>query len=140
MFGVLYQRLRRANFMPSDTLVTSYRHYRHLCDPEPRISFDRAFDLAAHLEGIWIASNPSFAVVLCPRCNSERLAAIGGPSTQPDGCPFCKIIQRYPSDPRIQMSFPTPLLVDPGEIILGIDLLMAEYPPDDADSAPDLCH
>ena len=49
-----------------------------------------------------------------------------------NGCPFCKIIRRFWADRRVQASFPVPPLVDPGHIVLGIDLLLrAEAPADD---------
>lgn len=133
LVGVLYRRLRHANLPPGESLVAAYRHYRHLCGPEPRISFDRAFDLASHLEGIWIAGARSFSVSLCPQCHSEHLTAIGGPRSQSEGCPWCKVIHRYRSDPRVQTSFPTPPLIDPRHIVLGIDLLMAQAADGDAD-------
>lgn len=137
VFGVRYQRLRQGQFPPAEALICGYRHYLGLCDSEPRISFDRAFDLASHLDGIWIADNRSFSVAVCPHCHSEHLTAIGGVSVQSNGCPFCKILQRFRTDPRVQTSFPIPPLVDPGKIVLGIDLLMdvelsgsADIPPE----------
>lgn len=123
--GVLYHRMRRARFEPPQALLSAYRHYRGLWDREPRISFDRAFDLASHLDGLWIATTPSFSVVHCPACASEHLAAAGGPSSQAAGCPFCKVLQRFHRDPRVQCSFPAPALADPRQIVLGIDLLLA---------------
>ncbi|MEQ7989556.1 FlhC family transcriptional regulator [Xanthomonas hortorum] len=131
--GVLYRRLRHANLPPGQALVAAYRHYRNLCGPEPRISFDRAFDLASHLDGVWITGVKSFSIAHCPQCHSEHLAAIGGLTQQADGCPFCKVIQRYRSDPRVQTSFPTLPLIDPAQVILGIDLLCAEASQADGD-------
>jgi flagellar transcriptional activator FlhC len=133
VFGVRYQRLRQGQFPPVEALISSYRHYLGLCDAEPRISFDRAFDLASHLDGIWIAQSKSFSVAVCPKCNSEHLTAVGGSHIQSNGCPFCKIIQRFRADPRVQMSFPIPPLTDPAQIILGIDLLMDVHREGDGD-------
>jgi len=124
LFGVLYAKLRHGKFAPTDALVSGYRHYRGMCDGEARISFDRAFDLASHLDGIWIASVKSFAIATCPRCDSGHLVAVGGVAAQAEGCPFCKILRRYQTDPRVQMSFPAPPLVDPAQVVLGIDLLL----------------
>ncbi|MCD9026748.1 flagellar transcriptional regulator FlhC [Luteimonas sp. BDR2-5] len=137
LVGVLYRRLRHANLPSGSSLIAAYRHYRHLRAPEPRISFDRAFDLAAHLEGIWITSIRSFSVAVCPQCHSEHLTAIGGPRSQSVGCPWCKIIHRYRTDPRVQTSFPTLPLVDPRHIVLGIDLLIAQPPGGGADIPDD---
>jgi len=43
----LYRRLRDADFPAGEALVGAYRHYVGICQPPHRISFDRAFDLAA---------------------------------------------------------------------------------------------
>jgi hypothetical protein len=47
-----------------------------------------------------------FEVLTCPVCGSEFLTAIGTMANAADECPFCKLIQRYHTDPRLQMSFP----------------------------------
>lgn len=122
--AVLFRRLRLANLPPGESLVAAYRHYRNLCEPEPRISFDRAFDLASHLEGIWITDFQNFSIAHCPHCHSAHLAAIGGPASQSEGCPFCRIVQRYRNDPRVQTSFPTTPLIDPGQLVHSIELLL----------------
>lgn len=134
VFGVRYQRLRQGQFPPGDALVSAYRHYLQLSCDEPRISFDRAFDLASHLDGIWTAKTRSFAIAVCPRCNSEYLTAIGGAQIQSNGCPFCKIVQRFGTDPRVQTCFPVPPLTDPAQIVLGIDLLMQSQRAGDGDT------
>jgi flagellar transcriptional activator FlhC len=140
VFAVRYHRLRQGKFPPTEALISSYRHYLRLCENERRISFDRAFDLASHMDGIWIADSKRFSVAVCPNCGSEHLTAIGGSHIQSNGCPFCKIIQRFRADPRVQTSFPIPPLTDPAQIVLGIDLLMdlqrecdGDIPPETAD-------
>lgn len=55
----IYRRLRHAGFSPGEVLVGAYRHYRVVCHAPYRISFDRAFDLASHTDGIWIAIDPA---------------------------------------------------------------------------------
>ncbi len=112
IFATTYRRLRQASFGPDDALVGAYRHYRTVCQKPYRISFDRAFDLASHTDGIWIAKFPSFSVVTCPSCVSEFLTALG---TVPrsDACPFCKLVHRYGNDPRVQTSFPVHPLPHP---------------------------
>lgn len=137
LFCVSYHRLRQGQFPPVEALISGYRHYLGLCDSEPRISFDRAFDLAAHLDGIWITKSKSFSIAICAHCHSEHLTAIGGAHVQPNGCPFCKILQRFRADPRVQMSFPIPPLLDPRKIVLGIDLLMEADVPGDGEIPPE---
>lgn len=136
IFASIFQRLRDAGFGANDSLVGAYRHYLRTCGPEPRISFDRAFDLAAHMDGIWIASAKSFDMVTCPRCGSQRLAAVGTMPVHADGCPFCKLVARYRADPRVQTSFPLVPLADPRDVPAGIlPLLHACAPAGDADIA-----
>lgn len=118
----LYRRLRQAGFGHGEALVGAYRHYRAVCQAPYRISFDRAFDLASHTDGIWIAKSPSFAVVTCPCCASEFLAALGTVPTT-NACPFCKLVQRYGHDTRVQTSFPTHPLPDPTAFQQGMAML-----------------
>jgi flagellar transcriptional activator FlhC len=102
----LYRRLREGGFPAPDALVGAYRQHGSICQPPQRISFDRAFDLAAHTDGLWLARGPSFSLVACPRCHSEYLAAYGALPRSNDACPFCKLVQRYGCDQRLQASFP----------------------------------
>jgi hypothetical protein len=102
----LYRRLRHTGFGATDALPAAYRHYRCICVHPHRISFDRAFDLAAHTDGIWIAREPAFDLVNCPSCHSHYLAAYGSTATTNESCPFCKLIRRFEADVRVQASFP----------------------------------
>lgn len=122
IFAALYCRVRQMGFGAGDALVGAYREYRAVCQAPHRISFDRAFDLASHTEGIWIATAPSLAIVTCPPCACEFLAALGTIASA-DSCPFCKLIQRYGHDPRLQSSFPTHPLPDPAAFLQGLMLL-----------------
>jgi len=130
IFATTYRRLRQAGFGPDDALVGAYRHYRTVCQAPHRISFDRAFDLASHTDGIWIAKSPSFSVVTCPSCASEFLTALG---TVPrsDACPFCKLVQRYGNDPRVQTSFPVHPLPYPA--VFQQEMMMRQKKERDAD-------
>jgi flagellar transcriptional activator FlhC len=103
----IYRRLRTADFSGGEALLGAYRQYVGVCQPPHRISFDRAFDLAAHTDGLWLTESRSFSLVVCPACHSEFLAAFGSVAMSNDQCPFCKLVQRYGTDPRVQSSFPT---------------------------------
>lgn len=124
LFSALYQRLRRSGFGPADALTGGYRHYRLLTPTPARISFDRAFDLAAHTDGLWLTESRSFSLVVCPACHSEFLAAFGSVALSNDDCPFCKLVQRYGSDPRVQSSFPAQPLANPSAMQLGMLILL----------------
>ena len=122
--AVIYRQLRSADFGAGDALLGAYRHYLGVCQPPHRISFDRAFDLAAHTDGLWLTETPSFTLVVCPACHSEFLAAIGSVARSNDQCPFCKLVQRYRTDPRVQSSFPARPLVNPPPAQLGMLTLL----------------
>lgn len=116
----LYRRLRDADFPAGEALVGAYRHYVGICQPPHRISFDRAFDLAAHTDGLWLTDTRSFSLVTCPTCHSEFLAAYGSVARSNDHCPFCKLVQRYGTDPRVQGAFPVQPMALPTAADLGM--------------------
>jgi flagellar transcriptional activator FlhC len=104
MFVAHYRRLQQRGFTPAVALLSAYKHYVNVTPAAPRISFDRAFDLASHHDGRWIAKSPSLALVECAECGCEYLSAIG-PAAHED-CPFCKLQRRFVHDTRLQESFP----------------------------------
>lgn len=120
--SAIYRRLGLAGFGHGEALVGAYRHYRGVCHAPYRISFDRAFDLASHSDGIWIAKSTSFSIVTCPSCTCQFLAALGT-TPKPEACPFCKLTQRYHNDPRVQISYPAHPLPDPSTFQLGMAML-----------------
>lgn len=120
----IYRRLRVAAFSGSESLTGAYRHYRNICQPPHRISFDRAFDLASHTDGLWLTQAQSFSIVVCPACHSEYLAACGSTAKSNDECPFCKLVQRYGADQRVQSSFPVQPLAIPASAQLGMLTLL----------------
>ena len=124
----LYRRLRSADFGAGEALLGAYRHYLGVCQPPQRISFDRAFDLAAHTDGLWLTESRSFSLVVCPACRSEFLAAYGAVALSNDDCPFCKLVQRYGTDARVQSSFPVRPLTAPTAMELGMLALLCAAP------------
>lgn len=100
-----FRRLRLMGFEAAEALVAAYRYYQSVYRPPSRISFDRAFDLAAHAEGLWIAKSASFRVATCQRCGSEFLDALGSPDTAIRPCPFCQLLDRHGRDPRLTAAF-----------------------------------
>ena len=133
IFIALYRRLRSTGFAAGEALVSAYRAYCAICRAPQRISFDRAFDLASHTDGIWLAREPVFEVLACPACESQYLSALGTlPGTRGE-CPFCKLLQRYPADPRLQASFPSGPPLDPAALRQGI-MALWRVPGRDADA------
>jgi flagellar transcriptional activator FlhC len=112
IFVSIYRRIRELDFGPAEALVAGYKHYLQVCSVQPRISFDRAFDLASHMDGLWIMRAPNFSLMTCPTCTSQYVASLSaGPASGQD-CPFCKIVKRYSRDPRLQTSFPVKAMPD----------------------------
>lgn len=103
-----FQRMRHLGFPAAEALVEAYRYYLSMYRHPPRISFDRAFDLAAHTAGLWIAKDSSFRLTLCTHCGSEFLDALGGTDTSARPCPFCQLVDRHARDPRLTASFAEP--------------------------------
>jgi hypothetical protein len=95
-FCCMYRRLRECDFGPSESLVGAYRVYHGIYHASARITFDRAFDLASHLDARWLAKLPSFTLVPCPTCEARYLDAVGSQSITSGNCPFCKAMARYP--------------------------------------------
>lgn len=100
VFTSIYRRIRDLRFNPTESLVSGYRHYRKSHRPT-LIDFDRAFDLAAHLDGLWHIREKSFSIITCPQCESHHLTSFSLHPIHKD-CPFCKLIQRYPNDRRLR--------------------------------------
>lgn len=122
----LYRRLCKGGFAAADALVGAYRHYAGICEAPQRISFDRAFDLAAHTDGQWLTCTRSFSLVVCPSCGSEYLATFGAMPRTNDACPFCKLVLRYATDQRVQGAFPVRPLPDVSELELGVQRLLRD--------------
>jgi hypothetical protein len=89
-----------------EALVFAYRAYQAATLPPYRISLDRAFNLVSYIDGIWLASAPALSVLTCPGCGCEFIAAVGTVAHPGEPCPFCKLLERFHLDHRIQASYP----------------------------------
>lgn len=111
IFASVYVRLLLGGVISEDALIGAYKSYQSVCPPPHRISFDRAFYLAAYTDasqGRLLANSAAFSVVTCPRCASDHLTSIGPQTAGSDDCPFCKLVQRYGRNSQLRRSFPTP--------------------------------
>lgn len=120
IFVSIYRRIRDLGFGPAEALVAGYKHYRAVCPEQSRISFDRAFDLASHMDGLWLARTSNFSLLECPVCTSQYVTAVSAQPVSNHECPFCKLVTRYPRDPRIQASFQVRDLPDMTSAQLGV--------------------
>jgi len=115
LIGVKYHQLRIQGLTAGAALVLAYRAYRAATLPPYRISLDRAFTLVSYLDGIWLVHTPTLVVLTCPGCGSDFLAAAGSVSHRGEPCPFCKILERFHADHRIQASYPARPAIDASE-------------------------
>ena len=120
IFVSIYRRIRGLGFGPAEALVSGYKHYLQVCSVQPRIGFDRAFDLASHVDGLWIVRAQNFSLITCPTCASQYVTSISAKLVTNDECPFCKLVKRYPRDSRIQTSFPVKALPDVTAMEFGV--------------------
>lgn len=110
LFVSLFQLLLSSGLSPPNAFLGAYRHYCARCPHTPRISFERAFDLASHVATLWIAKTARFSLVACPCCQCQYLSeAITIMPNNNSECPFCKLTARYChyKDTRIKASYPT---------------------------------
>lgn len=120
IFVSIYRRIRKLGFDPAQALVSGYKHYLQVCSVRPRIGFDRAFDLASHIDGLWIVRAQNFSLITCPTCASQYVTSISAKLVSNNECPFCKLVKRYPRDSRIQTSFPVKALPDVSAMEFGV--------------------
>ncbi len=116
----IYRRIRKLGFDPAEALVSGYKHYLQVCSVRPRVGFDRAFDLASHMDGLWIVRARNFSLITCPTCASQYVTSISAKLVTNGECPFCKLVKRYPRDSRIQTSFPVKALPDVRAMEFGV--------------------
>ena len=120
LIGAKYRQLRGQGLSAGEALVFAYRTYQAATLPPYRISLDRAFNLVSYIDGIWLARSPTLSVLTCPGCGCEFLAAIGTAARAGENCPFCKLIERFPLDHRIQASYPAHPAVESIECQQGL--------------------
>ena len=120
IFVSIYRRIRELGFGPAEALVSGYKHYQQVCSVRPRISFDRAFDLASHTDGLWIVRVRNFSLLTCSICTSQYVASLSAHATTSRDCPFCKLVKRYPRDPRLQTSFPVKAMPNVSAMDFGV--------------------
>jgi len=87
VFATNYRKLRDHGFAPGPALVSAYRHRVDAFNEPPCYTFDQAFYLVAHLDGIWAQRTPTLALASCPGCSASRVVPIG--SARSEFCPIC---------------------------------------------------
>ncbi|WP_083411863.1 FlhC family transcriptional regulator [Janthinobacterium sp. 1_2014MBL_MicDiv] len=106
LIATIFQFLRTQHGCSArKAMVYAYKMYRERWNGRSSISFDRAFELIASVEGIWTQHSAQLALHTCARCRCRYLIALGDTSADHSGCVFCKLVKRFATDSRIQSSF-----------------------------------
>ena len=90
-FYACFRAIRQLGYPAGDALVTAYKHFLRQFGHDPRLTFDRAFELVAQIEGCWTAKTPSVVVVVCGQCKSGYLIPRSADSVGSSECPFCRV-------------------------------------------------
>ena len=112
-FHASFRTLRELGHPPAEALVAAYKHYRRHFGHDLRLSFDRAFELVTHLDGLWAKDPPRLMTIVCRGCRATYLSPRGDEPVGTGECPFCKVARlgngrllksvlpaRSPADPR----------------------------------------
>ena len=136
LIGARYRQLRSQGLAAGEALVFAYRAYQTATVPPYRISLDRAFNLVSYIDGIWLASDPALSVLTCLKCGCEFIAAIGTVARPGEPCPFCKLLERFHRDHRIQASYPARPTQNMAERQLDMLALIHNFHPEAAGNSP----
>jgi len=91
MFYACFRAIRQLGYPAADALVTGFKHYLRHFGHDPRLTFDRAFELVAQIEGCWTARAPSLMTVVCHHCKSRYLIPRAAEPVGSGECPFCRL-------------------------------------------------
>ena len=136
LIGAKFHQLRSHGLTAVEALILAYRAYQSVTQPPYRISLDRAFNLISYIDGIWLASAPTLTVLTCPGCGCEFIAAVGTIIHRGEPCPFCKLLERFHLDHRIQASYRARPALDMTERQLGMLALFHKLSPEAEGDSP----
>ena len=92
-FHASFRALCELGHPPAEALVAAYKHYRRHFGHDLRLSFDRAFELVAHLDGLWTTAAPRLMTVVCHSCKATYITLRGDEPVGTGECPFCKVVR-----------------------------------------------
>ncbi len=90
-FYACFRTIRELGHPAADALVSGYKHYRRHFGHDLRLSFDRAFELITHVEGLWSTDPPRLMTIVCHACKSTFLTLRADEPVGTGECPFCKV-------------------------------------------------
>jgi hypothetical protein len=112
-FHACFRTLRELGYAPAEALVAGYKHYRRHFGHDLRLSFDRAFELCAHVDGLWTTAAPRLMTVVCHSCKANYITPRGDEPVGTGECPFCKVA-RTGSGRLLKDLLPAQTLADSG--------------------------
>lgn len=92
-FYACFRTLRELGHPPAEALVAAYKNYARHFGHDLRLSFDRAFELVAHVDGLWTTEAPRLTTVVCHGCKASYIAPRGDEPVGTGECPFCKVVR-----------------------------------------------
>jgi flagellar transcriptional activator FlhC len=104
----VFDKLRQAGNPPAEALIKAFEKYSTKYHHDPRLSFDRAFHLICHVDGLWTQDEPELQALACYRCQSIYVAAKWKVARSCDACPMCKLAQRFEASVRVSSRFSPP--------------------------------
>ena len=75
-------------------------------------------------------------MLTCPGCGCEFIAAVGTVAHPGEPCPFCKLLERFHLDHRIQASYPARPALCMTERQLGMLALLQKLSPEAEGDSP----
>jgi hypothetical protein len=94
VFAAHFRRLVRLELTLTEAMCAAFEEMRRACRDYPKpVAFDRCFEVAALLDGVWGVPERQFELVQCTACGSHHL--VSKSESRPVGCPFCMLIRRH---------------------------------------------
>lgn len=94
VFAAHFRRLLRLDLTSTEAMCGAFEAMRRACRDYPKpATFDRCFEVAALLDGIWGVPARQFNLVRCTACDSHYL--VSKAEIRPVVCPFCMLIRRH---------------------------------------------
>jgi hypothetical protein len=105
IFLAQYRQIVTLGFTAQEALLSGYGRYLATMATQPSLTFERAFSLVGHLDGLWGVEQPTLALEHCNRCGSWHVVSRGDTRAGRD-CVFCRLAARYGADPILRARFP----------------------------------
>jgi hypothetical protein len=107
-FYAIFDKLRQAGNPPAEALIKSFEKYKNKYFHDQRLTFDRAFHLISHVDGLWSTEEPELQAVSCDHCGSIYVTARWAVAKSRDECTVCRLTERFERSVRVSKQLRTP--------------------------------